>query len=66
MCGNCGTKELDEAQEANLIDCIGKDNLRHVCVSWEDETICGVEVKHKNPNLNMLVKYTYSCWSCTY
>lgn len=46
----------------NVIPCIGVDNLYHVCVSWKDETLCGIPVKRKCYDDQIRC----SCYYCTY
>ena len=46
------------------IDCVGVDNLQHVCLPWENVCRCGIKVKRKK-----LLKNDYrllSCYECTY
>ncbi|AFN39240.1 hypothetical protein F485_gp142 [Aeromonas phage CC2] len=50
----------------NLIRCIGVDNKKHRCLPWEDNCLCGVRVKIKNPNEKQESKYEFSCYECTY
>lgn len=54
--------DLTEEQKANIIECIGVDDKRHVCVAWEDTTLCGVNIKKKGDDK----LHRYSCFYCTY
>lgn len=55
-----------EIVELNLISCIGIDEKKHRCISWEDKCLCGVKVLHKNPSPELEMKYMFSCYECTY
>ena len=55
-----------EEKETNTLPCIGVDNKKHICISWENVCLCGVKVLHKNPSIELSSKYYFSCYECTY
>jgi hypothetical protein len=50
--------------EPVLIECIGVDNKRHVCLSDSDTCKCGVKVKRKKLRKNDYK--LFSCYACIY
>lgn len=45
------------------IECIGVDEKRHLCVPWENKTICGIPIKHKSVTDSEVIKL-FCCAEC--
>lgn len=52
-------------QACYFIECIGVDNLRHICLPWDTHSPCGVKIKSKKVNsIDKLVHFC--CVECDY
>jgi hypothetical protein len=58
------TSEPQMEPESRMVDCVGVDNRRHVCLPEAEACKCGVAVKRKKPLKNDFK--LYSCYACTY
>ena len=56
--------DINVCTNMNVIDCIGVDNKKHKCVSWENQALCGTHIKHKMLKRNDNLRY--SCYECCY
>jgi hypothetical protein len=55
----CDNPEADQ-----YIDCIGVDELHHMCKPDAKETYCGIKIKTKKPGKNDSNRY--GCYECTF
>lgn len=58
--------DQDMEQSKVWIDCIGVDNLWHVCEIDKDVCKCGTKVKSKKDKDIKNSKIMYSCYECTF
>jgi hypothetical protein len=58
-------KDVFSNEDKRLIDCVGVDNLRHVCLPWADQCLCGQKIKH-NKRFLKNDYHRYACYECTY
>jgi hypothetical protein len=52
--------KLANEERENLFPCLGIDGKKHVFVSWEHRTLCGMKIKSRQP----YIADAYSCYEC--
>ena len=56
---------MKNGEDVYLVECLGKDRKRHLCLPFEDKTICGCEIFKKQVNEYDILN-NFACYECLY
>ena len=56
-------KMMNNENVIDVIECVRVDEKRHLCIPWENKTLCDIPIKHKNVTDSEVIKL-YCCPEC--